>query len=169
MLLCALVVLSLSAMAQSADTQNPRKAMQNLATKYEDSKNITSAVLVKGSGLELMKVMLRKEFSKDVIKGVDMIVLVEYADATESEADAIRSEVETLAKGLEKVEIPEGEKPKANRLGTYIQVSADGKSISDMIILIEEGDEKCVMYFGGVICDDELLESEKEKNKNKNK
>ena len=162
MLLCALVALSLSAMAQSADTQNPRKAMQN-----EDSKNITSAVLVKGSGLELMKVMLRKEFSKDVIKGVDMIVLVEYADATESEADAIRSEVETLAKGLEKVEIPEGEKPKANRLGTYIQVSADGKSISDMIILIEEGDEKCVMYFGGVICDDELLESEKEKNKNK--
>ena len=76
MLLCALVVLSLSAMAQSADTQNPRKAMQDLAKKYEDSKNITSAVLVRGSGLELMKVMLRKEFSKDVIKGVDMIIIV---------------------------------------------------------------------------------------------
>lgn len=158
MLLCALVALSLSAMAQSADAQNPRKAMQDLAKKYDDSKNITSAVLVKGSGLELMKVMLRKEFSKDVIKGVDMIIIVEYADATESEADAIRSEVETLAKGLEKVEIPEGEKPKANRLGTYIQVSADGKSISDMIILMEDDEQRCVMYFGGVIRDESLLE-----------
>lgn len=163
MLLCALVTLSLSAMAQSAEAQSCRKAMQKFAEKYEDSERITSLVLVKGSGLEMMKLALRKEFAKDVIKGVDMIVLVEYADATESEADAIRSEVETLAKGLEKVEIPEGEKPKANRLGTYIQVSADGKSISDMIILIEEGDEKCVMYFGGVIRDDELLESEKNK------
>lgn len=163
MLLCALVTLSLSAMAQSAETQSCRKAVQKFAEKYEDSERITSLVLVKGSGLEMMKLALRKEFAKDVIKGVDMIVLVEYADATESEADAIRSEVETLAKGLEKVEIPEGEKPKANRLGTYIQVSADGKSISDMLIIIEEGDEKCVMYFGGVIRDDELLESEKDK------
>jgi hypothetical protein len=158
MLFCASVVLSLSAMAQSADTQNPRKAMQNLANKYEDSKNITSAVLVKGSGLELMKVMLRKEFSKDVIKGVDMIIIVEYADATESEASVIRSEVASLAKGLEKAELPEDEKPKAKHLATYYKLNADKKSMSDMIILMESDEEKCVMYLGGVIRDESLLE-----------
>jgi hypothetical protein len=141
-------------MAQSADTQNPRKAMQNLAKKYEDSKNITSAVLVKGSGLELMKVMLRKEFSKDV----DMIIIVEYADATESEASVIRSEVASLAKGLEKAELPEDEKPKAKHLATYYKLNADKKSMSDMIILMESDEEKCVMYLGGVIRDESLLE-----------
>ena len=159
MLFGALVALSLSAMAQSTDTQSIRKAMQKFADKYDDNERVSSMVFVKGSGLEMMKLMLRKEFEKDVIKGVDMIALIEYADATESEANAIRSEVDALSKGLEKVEMPEEEKPKAKRLGTYYKLSADKKSISDMLILIESEEERCVMYLGGVIRDEELLEN----------
>ncbi|MBR4995624.1 MAG: DUF4252 domain-containing protein [Alistipes sp.] len=159
MLCCALIAFSFSAVSQTpnSDTPSCREAMQKFAEKYEESERVTSAVLVKGSGLEMMKLMLRKEFEKDVIKGVDMIILVEYADATEDEANAIRGEVEKLAVGLEKVVIPEGEKPKAKRLGTYYKLSADKKSISDMLILIEEENERCVMYLGGVIRDESIV------------
>ena len=157
--LCMVIALSLSAMAQTQDSSSIRNKMKALAEKYDEVNGIESLVCVKGSGLEMMKLMLRKEFEKDVIKGVDMIALIEYADATESEANAIRSEVDALSKGLEKVEMPEEEKPKAKRLGTYYKLSADKKSISDMLILIESEEERCVMYLGGVIRDEELLEN----------
>lgn len=157
-----LIAFSLSAMSQTQTTAAPncREAMKTLAKKYEDGDKISSMILVKGSGLEMMKLMFRKEFGKDFIKGVNMIIIIEYSEATESEATAIRQEVEKLAKGMEQADLPKEDIADVKYVRNYFNRSADDKSLSDMIILAEDSKDKCVLYFGGVIHDDSIDDKE---------
>ena len=151
--LCMVIALSLSAVAQTQDSSSIRDKMKALAEKYDEVNGIESLVCVKGSGLEMMKLMFRKEMGKDFIKGVDMIIFINYADAPNDLAKTIRGEVEGMAKDLREEELPK-DMTDGKYMRNFFSLSNDEKEIHDMIILVEEGDSKSVVYFGGVMKDD---------------
>lgn len=156
-LVCAIVVISFSAIAQTANS-SVRSSMQSMAERLDEKDGVECMVCVKGNGLEMMKLMMRKEMGKDFIKGVDMIVIINYSEAPSAKVTEIRNEIENIAKiELTQQELPDDIK-EGKYMRTYFREGDDGKSIHDMIIIAEDESEKesskIVMYFGGVMRDE---------------
>lgn len=156
-LICVIIVTSFSAMAQTANS-SVRNSMQAMAERLDEKDGVECLVCVKGSGLELVKLMMRKEMGKDFVKGVDMIVIINYSEAPSAKVTEIRNEIESIAKiELTQQELPDDVK-EGKYMRTYFRKGDDGKSIHDMIIIAEDDSEKessnIVMYFGGVMRDE---------------
>ena len=152
-LICAAVVFATSVAAQTTDSSSTRNSMMSMAEKYDDKQNVETFVCVKGRGLETMKLLLRKEMGKDFIKGVDMIILINYSDASNDTASTIIREVEDITKDFKQQELPD-EMTEGKYMRNFFKLGDDGESIHDMIIIIEEGTSKSVMYLGGVMRDE---------------
>ena len=153
-LVCAIVAISFSAMAQTTNS-SVRSSMQSMAERLDEKDGVECMVCVKGSGLEFIKLMMRKEMGKEFMKGVDMIVIINYSEAPSAKVTEIRNEVESIAKiELTQQELPDDVK-EGKYMRTYFRKGDDGKSIHDMIIIAEDDSEKepsnIVMYFGGVM------------------
>ncbi|MBR5138683.1 MAG: hypothetical protein IKV12_03960 [Alistipes sp.] len=149
-LVCAAVVIAISATAQTLDGSSTRNSMEFMAEKYDDKLGVETFVFVKGRGLETMKLLLRKEMGKDFLKGVDMIVLINYSDASNDTANTIHSEIDSITKDFSQQELPK-EMTEGKNMRNFFKLGDDGKSIHDMIIIIEEETSKNVMYLGGVM------------------
>ena len=83
-----LIALFLSALInchaqQSVDVE---RAVNGIIQKYEKTKGVSSITFVKGKGLEMLKMMLNKEFGKEFMKGVTSITIIDYSDASERHA-----------------------------------------------------------------------------------
>ncbi|MBQ5827198.1 MAG: hypothetical protein IIW47_00205, partial [Bacteroidales bacterium] len=59
-------------------TDDVGKTVKEIAEKYQDSTGVECMTIVKGEGLNLVKMMLKKEFGKQFIKGVTSITIIDY-------------------------------------------------------------------------------------------
>lgn len=153
MVLCLSLLLWLGAVAQQTEQSGKSKVLA-LVKKYEQTKGVDAMVCEKGSGLELVKMMLRKEMGKDFVKGINIIVIIDYSKATEQIAGEIRASIDTFSTifqpmPLEKADVGSDCKK------AYFKVSPDEKYITDMVMILEDKEEKCAMYFGGQMKDDD--------------
>ena len=105
-------------------------------------------VCTKGNGLEMIKLVLRKEFGKDFIKGVDMIIIIDYSKAEQQVAEVIRTQTESLSASYEQKELPE-EMTKGNYMRNFFKLNDSKEVITDMVVLVESAENKTVIYFGG--------------------
>lgn len=153
LILCGLILsLSTAAMAQSGQGTEIRKQMQSIANKYEQKSGFDIMTAVKGEGLELIKVMMRKEFGKDFIKGVNIIIMADYAEASKSDSALFRSEVMRLKRYCENIDIPEELLKEENGVTDFmVKVDSSGEYMTDFIIIHEAGNERSMVYFGGKI------------------
>ena len=145
-----LVVLSASAAAQTTNAKSGRERMIEFANKYSDSKEITSMVCTKGKGLDMFKLLMRGEYGKEFFKGVDIIIFVEYGDASAEQQKKVKDEVEALCKDFDKLDIPKEDIPEGNNICTYMKFNSD-KNITDMVLILEDKEDKGITYFGGLI------------------
>ena len=53
-----------------------------MVEKYDGVEGVDCMTLVKGRGLEMIKMAFNKEFGKDFMKGVNSITIIDYSDAT---------------------------------------------------------------------------------------
>ena len=146
MLLAMLLTLWLGAVAQSSDTG--RELMTSMVDRYSQNKGVNGMVCTKGNGLEMIKLVLRKEFGKDFIKGVDVIIILDYSKAEQQVAEAIRTRTESLSASYEQKELPE-ELTKGNYMRNYFKLSDNKETITDMVVLMENESTRTVIYFGG--------------------
>lgn len=145
-----LLSFSLCTEAQVTNAMGSRERMIEFASRYEDSKDVISMVCTKGKGLNTFKLIMRGEYGKDFFKGVDIIIFVEYGEASAEQAKKITDEVETLCKDFEKLDIPEENIPEGHKIGTYIKLNSDN-NITDMVVVLEDKEDKGITYFGGLI------------------
>lgn len=145
-----LLSLSLGAAAQTTSAKSAREQMIEFANKYKDSKEISSIICTKGKGLDMFKLLMRGEYGKDFFKGVNIIIFVEYGDASAEQAKTLTKEIEALCQDFDKIDIPESEDTKDKNIRTFLKLNSD-KNITDMVVILEDSEDKGMTYFGGVI------------------
>ena len=146
MLLVMMLAFWLGAAAQPASTG--RELLKSLVEQYSETKGVDGMVCTKGSGLEMIKMVLRKDFGKEFIKGVDMIIIIDYSSADKQVAEAIRAQTDTLSASYEQKELPK-EMTEGSYMRNYFKLNDNKDAIADMIILMENAEVKSVIYFGG--------------------
>ena len=128
------------------------KAVNEIVKKYDDTKGVECVTVVKGSGLEMVKLLFNKQFGKDFMRGVTSITVINYSDASEETCLALRKELDAFVTLLEEFNLS-GEKRFADNdyVRSFASASSDAGTLSDFVVAIEKEDSKMVMYMAGDI------------------
>ncbi|MBO5802021.1 MAG: DUF4252 domain-containing protein [Alistipes sp.] len=149
-----LVTLCMMTMAYGYAQQpsNVEVKVKELVKKYENVEGVECMVIEKGIGLGMIKMMLNSQFGKDFKKGVTSIIIIEYSDASQEFIHAMHNELDTFKTMLEEVDTSEDEELAASDyVRSFMKVSADEKTISDFIFVMEDKESKMLMYMAGKI------------------
>ena len=150
-LLVALVMMSMLtgyAQAPSAVEMEVNKIVK----KYENVKGVDCISVTKGSGLELLKMMLNKKFGKSFMKGVTGIVIIEYSDASEETCMSLRKDLDVFLSLLQEFDVSKDKEFADNDyIRSFASVSSDTGTLSDFVIALENKDSKAIMYMAGEI------------------
>lgn len=145
MLVALLMITGVSLYAQSATPVE--KAMAQIVAKYENTKGVDCITATKGSGLEMMKMMLNKQLGKSFMKGVTSITIIEYSEASAQVCQSLRKDLDIFTSLLEELDAKEDG---YSRCFASPSKSGEGK-LSDFIIAIEDDETKTIMYMAGEI------------------
>lgn len=126
-------------------------AVMEMAKRYQNVEGVDSEIFVKGDGLELVKMMLRKEFGKEFMKGVTSIVIIDYGEASEATSAAIRKEMDAFTSLLEEFDLAGKKEISGDGYARGFARKTQAEKLSDFLFLMEDGDDKMVMYMGGDI------------------
>lgn len=127
------------------------KAVENMVSKYEDKQGVECLRVVKGEGLELIKMMLNKEFGRKFMKGVTSIVIMEYSDAPADICQSIRDDLDMFTSVLEEFDTSAEKELSSSEFVRCFIGKMDSESISDFVVVMEDDGEKMFMYMGGKI------------------
>lgn len=148
-LIVLLSIISLNTLAQTSE--DVEKKVCDIVKKYESAKGIKSITVVKGEGLEIVKMMLRKDLGKAFIKGVTRITAIDYSDASEEICMTLRKDLDVFLSVLQEYDLTKEEKFADNDYIRCFASSSESKILSDLVIAIEEGKSKIIAYLSGVI------------------
>lgn len=122
-----------------------------LAQKYENVEGVECLVVVKGEGLELIKMMLKKEFGKKFMKGVTAIVIIDYSNAAEDTCQALHKELDIFTSMLEEFNLNEEEGFSDSQFVRCFANESGSGVLSDFVVALEDGESKMILYMGGEI------------------
>ena len=137
-----------------AYAQEPSKIeikVNELVKKYDDVKGVDCMTVKKGLGLNMVKMMFKKQFGKEFMKGVTSITIIDYSDAPQQTCLSLRKEFDVFNSLLQEIKIGE-EKDLADI--DYIRSFAtkkDDNTLSDFIVVSEDNKNKVLMYMAGKI------------------
>lgn len=149
-LLVALCMMTIVA-AHAQEASMVEVKVNAMVKKYDNVKGVDCMSLVKGRGLEMLKMMFNKEFGKDFMKGVTSITIIDYSDASEEICLSIRKDLDDFLSLLEEFNVG---KEKAFADNDYIRSFAktsDSGTLSDFVIALENKGSKTIMYMAGDI------------------
>ncbi|MBQ5689378.1 MAG: DUF4252 domain-containing protein, partial [Bacteroidales bacterium] len=72
--LCAMTVM----IGYAQSSSKVEEKFNEFVKKYENTEGVSSMSVVKGGGLELVKMIFSKELGKDFMKGVTSITVIDY-------------------------------------------------------------------------------------------
>ena len=147
------VMIVMSFMAAYAQEPSPvEKKVSELVKKYENIDGVDCLSVVKGRGLEMIKLMLSKEFGKSFMKGVTSITFIDYTAASPEICMSLRKDLDAFSLILEEFDVSEDETFANNDyIKSFASISESEESISDLIIATENKDTKAIMYMAGKI------------------
>lgn len=137
-----------------AYAQEPSKAeikVNEIVKKYDDVKGVDCMTVKKGFELKMVKMMFKKQFGKEFMKGVTSITIIDYSDAPQQTCLSLRKEFDVFSSLLQEIKIGE-EKDLADI--DYIRIFAANKgdnTLSDFIVVSEDNKNKVLMYMAGKI------------------
>ena len=137
-----------------AYAQEPSKIeikVNELVKKYDDVKGVDCMTVKKGLELKMVKMMFKKQFGKEFMKGVTSITIIDYSDAPQQTCLSLRKEFDVFNSLLQEIKIGE-EKDLADI--DYIRIFAANKgdnTLSDFIVVSEDNKNKVLMYMAGKI------------------
>lgn len=136
--------------SQAQETSGVETAVKEIVKKYDGKDKVNCMSIVKGGGLELVKMALNKEFGKSFMKGVTSITIIDYSDASETTCAALRKELEVFSSLLQEFNLNEEKQFSDN---DYIKCFASENSgvLSDFVVALESDKSKTVMYMAGKI------------------
>ena len=150
LLLVAVSLVSVTAaLAQEAPKAVARIA--EIVAKYEKTEGVSTMVAAKGSGIALMKMMLKDQFGKMFMKGVTNISMINYSEASAEVCESLHADSETLGTLLDEVDLSDSDGTQEfDYARNYISVASE-TTLSDFVIAIEMGESKMMIYMAGSI------------------
>lgn len=143
----ALLCIAPLAIAQEGDTQSLLPQISALATKYKGKSGVGSLVVDGGGKLNMVKMILRKEFDKEFIEGIRRFAIISYKDATEELRNEIVDDIAPIIAPLTEVDVKSQLKPNARGRG-YARSLPNSQRVSDLLVVMESPAPKLI-YFGG--------------------
>ena len=145
------LTLCLAILSYAQQPHSVESTMNEIVKKHEASQDVNCMTVVKGGGLEMIKMMLNNEFGKDFMKGVTSITIIEYSDASEETCNALRKDLDAFMSILQEFDITK-EKQFADNdyIRCFASVTESG-TVSDFVIALENEESKMVMYMAGTI------------------
>ena len=126
--------------------------LEEIVKKYDGTKGVECISLVKGGGLDMVKMMFRKQFGKDFMKGVTSITIINYSDAAQDVCLALRKELDVFETLLEEFDMDEEKELATNEfIRCFASISKEDKTISDFVFAAEDNESKMLMYMAGKI------------------
>lgn len=123
-------------------------SLKQLAAEYEKVEGMDCMVIQKGEGLGLIKAMFNQQFGRKFMKGVTSMIIIDYTNASEETALALRQRIEAYKEVLDEFDISDEELNEGEYLKSYAKINSK-TSISDFMILMEDNESKMLLYMGG--------------------
>lgn len=137
--------------AHAAEPTDIEKAMQTIVKKYDGTDGVECMTLAKGTGLELLKMALKKGFGKTFTQGITSITVIDYSDASEQTCKSLHSDMDVFLTLLEEFDLSKHEEFSKNKYIRCFAASSSSGSISDFIIALENNESKTIMHMSGEI------------------
>ena len=150
--LTALLVMTLvNCYAQPSD--KVESLMNEIVNMHDGKDGISCLTVAKGSGLNLIKAMLNKEFGRDFMKGVNSITLIEYSDASAETCKTLHKDLDAFLSHLKEFDVNEEKTFSDNNYTRCFASISDEESgtISDFVIAMEDDKSKLLVYMAGTI------------------
>ena len=148
-ILALFVATALSCYAQPS--ANVEKTVKDIVTKYEGSAGVSCLTVVKGGGLEMLKMMLNKEFGKDFMKGVTSITLIEYSEASEETCLTLRKDLDAFLSILQEFDVSKEKQFADNDYIRCFASASESGLVSDFVIALENYISMMIMFMAGTI------------------
>ena len=148
-LLALFAIISIA--SNAATTEQVDKAVKDIIATYKDSKGIETVSVAKGNGLEIVKMMLKKHFGKEFMRGVTSITVLSYGGATEAICNSIRKDLDTIATILEEFDVSGNKDFSQNDYMRCFAQRTEYRTLSDFVVALEKDQHKMVVYMAGEI------------------
>lgn len=148
-LLALFAIISIT--SNAATTEQVDKAVKDIIATYKDSKGIETVSVAKGNGLEIVKMMLKKHFGKEFMRGVTSITVLSYGGATEAICNSIRKDLDTIAAILEEFDVSGNKDFSQNDYMRCFAQRTESGTLSDFVVALEKDQHKMVVYMAGEI------------------
>lgn len=125
--------------------------VKEIVTKYEGVKGVECMTVVKGQGLELIKMTLNREFGRSFMKGVRSITIIEYSDASKETCESLHKDLDLFINMLQEFDLSKEESFSENNYIRCFAAVADSGTLSDFVVALEQENSKVVMYMAGTI------------------
>ena len=154
-ILLTVLFMAISFNCHAQESTKVSDAVNKLTEKYNDVEGVDCMTVVKGGGLEMLKLLLNKEFGKSFMKGVTSITIIDYSDASIETCNSIRKDLDVFMSFLEEFDLKDEENFSDN---DYIRCFASSAveteksaTISDFVVALESENSKTMMYMAGKI------------------
>lgn len=150
-LITLVLSLIISTLCFAANQSALDEAVKSFIQQFENTEGVESHVFVKGEGLDLVKLMLNKEFGKKFMKGVTSIAIMDYSKASEAVCSSIHEKMGVFTSMLEEFDFGQEEDLQENEYIRCFAHENESGSLSDFVIAVEGENGKLFMYMGGEI------------------
>ena len=130
---------------------NVASIMNEIVKKYDNCEGVNCMSVVKGGGLEMIKMTLKNEFGKDFMKGVTSITIIEYSDASEELCVTLHKDLDAFLSILQEHDVSKEKQFSDNDYIRCFSSTSDSGVLSDFVIALENDDSKMLMYMAGKI------------------
>lgn len=144
--------------AQRANESPARKHLRTLVERYENVPNVEAMICEEGVELTTAKLMMRPQFGRKFLKGVDMLAIVMFTEASPELVNEIKSETDKFSEMLTMIDFADDaaeELEEGQEFKCFIGETSNDM-VSDFMMWIADKDTKCIFYFGGELDMDEL-------------
>ena len=148
-LIALFVIASVNCHAQQS--QSVERTMNEIVKKHEGSQGVNCMTVVKGGGLEMLKMMFNKEFGKEFMRGVTSITLIEYSDASEETCMTLHKDLDAFLSLLQEFDVSKEKQFADNDYIRCFASATESDTLSDFVIALENDESKMIMYMAGKI------------------
>lgn len=127
------------------------KAVANIIQKYQNTEGVTCLTVAKGSGLDMLKMLLKKEFGRTFMKGVKSISIIDYSSASAEICSSLRKEMDVFISILEEFKLDDNKDFSDNDFIRCFAASKKEGTLSDFVIALEDEGTKTLIYMAGEI------------------
>ena len=147
------VVLYIAAITScySQEVSSVEKTVNEIVAKYDGTDGIDCISVAKGSGLNVVKLMLNKQLGKSFMNGVTRITVIDYGKASQEVCNSLHKDLDTFLSFLTEFDLSKEKEFSDNKYMRCFASSPESEVLSDLVIALEDGKDKMVLYMAGEI------------------